>query len=107
MDHQRAPVAEEHTAVTTTATQIERPDGRVELVDTTTVERSPLYNEDLAPVPISARNWTTYNYAALWISMDLVQKMKAAKRSKAGEASRDNEWAQKDITEKTAELTSN
>jgi dihydroorotate dehydrogenase subfamily 1 len=39
--------------------------------------------------------------------MDLVQKMKAAKRSKAGEASRDNEWAQKDITEKTAELTSN
>jgi dihydroorotate dehydrogenase subfamily 1 len=39
--------------------------------------------------------------------MDLVQKMKAAKRVKAGEASRDNEWAQKDITEKTAELTSN
>ena len=39
--------------------------------------------------------------------MDLVQKMKAAKRSKAGEASRDNEWGQKDITEKTAELTSN
>lgn len=39
--------------------------------------------------------------------MDLVQKMKAAKRVRAGEASRDNEWAQKDITEKTAELTSN
>ena len=39
--------------------------------------------------------------------MELVQKMKAAKRSKAGEASRDNEWAQKDITEKTTELTSN
>ena len=39
--------------------------------------------------------------------MDLVQKMKAAKRSKAGEASRDNEWGQKDITEKVAELTSN
>lgn len=39
--------------------------------------------------------------------MDLVQRMKAAKRSKAGETSRDNEWAQKDITEKTAELTSN
>ena len=39
--------------------------------------------------------------------MELVQKMKAAKRLKAGEASRDNEWAQKDITEKTAELTSN
>jgi len=39
--------------------------------------------------------------------MDLVQKMKAAKRAKAGEASRDNEWAQKDITEKTTELSSN
>ncbi|HEY3025399.1 MAG TPA: NAD-dependent dihydropyrimidine dehydrogenase subunit PreA [Pyrinomonadaceae bacterium] len=39
--------------------------------------------------------------------MDLVQRMKEAKRHKAGEASRDNEWAQKDITEKTAELTSN
>jgi dihydroorotate dehydrogenase subfamily 1 len=38
--------------------------------------------------------------------MDLVQRMKMAKRHKAGEASRDNEWAQKDITEKTAELTS-
>jgi len=38
--------------------------------------------------------------------MDLVSRMKEAKRHKAGEASRDNEWAQKDITEKTAELTS-
>jgi nucleobase:cation symporter-1, NCS1 family len=55
--------------VTTTATQVERPDGRVELLDTSRVERSALYNEDLAPVPISQRTWTTYNYAALWISM--------------------------------------
>ncbi len=39
--------------------------------------------------------------------MELVRKMKEAKRHKAGEASRDNEWAQKDITEKTTELTSN
>jgi len=38
--------------------------------------------------------------------MELVKMMKEAKRHKAGEASRDNEWAQKDITEKTAELTS-
>jgi NCS1 family nucleobase:cation symporter-1 len=30
---------------------------------------SPLWNQDLAPVPISKRNWTTYNYAALWVSM--------------------------------------
>jgi nucleobase:cation symporter-1, NCS1 family len=55
--------------VTTFTTQVERPDGRVELVDTARVERSALYNEDLAPVPIARRTWTTYNYAALWISM--------------------------------------
>jgi NCS1 family nucleobase:cation symporter-1 len=30
---------------------------------------SPLWNEDLAPVPTSRRNWSTYNYAALWVSM--------------------------------------
>ncbi|MBI3265039.1 MAG: NCS1 family nucleobase:cation symporter-1 [Acidobacteria bacterium] len=51
------------------SSQIERPDGRVELVDTSRLERSVLYNHDLAPVPIARRNWTTYNYAALWISM--------------------------------------
>ena len=45
------------------------PDGRVELVDTARVEASPLYNDDLAPIPASRRNWTTYNYAALWVSM--------------------------------------
>jgi len=44
-------------------------DGRVELIDTRRVEASLLYNEDLAPVPLSRRNWTTYNYAALWVSM--------------------------------------
>jgi nucleobase:cation symporter-1, NCS1 family len=33
------------------------------------VSDSPLWNRDLAPVPILKRNWTTYNYAALWISM--------------------------------------
>ncbi|HEV8481290.1 MAG TPA: NCS1 family nucleobase:cation symporter-1 [Candidatus Eisenbacteria bacterium] len=51
------------------ASQRELPDGRVELVDTALVESSPLYNPDLAPVPLSRRRWTTYNYAALWISM--------------------------------------
>jgi nucleobase:cation symporter-1, NCS1 family len=45
------------------------PDGRVELRDYATINGSPLYNEDLAPVPIKQRDWTTYNYAALWISM--------------------------------------
>jgi NCS1 family nucleobase:cation symporter-1 len=45
------------------------PDGRVELVDEAAVAGSPLYNHDLAPVPVAARNWTTYNFAALWVSM--------------------------------------
>jgi NCS1 family nucleobase:cation symporter-1 len=48
---------------------IYHPDGRVELRDHSTISDSPLYNEDLAPVPVAKRNWTTYNYAALWISM--------------------------------------
>jgi NCS1 family nucleobase:cation symporter-1 len=55
--------------VIATASQAELPDGRVELVDTSRVERSALYNDDLAPVPIAKRTWTTYNFAALWISM--------------------------------------
>src|SRR4051812_30249376 len=39
--------------------------------------------------------------------MDLVDRMRKAKRHKAGESSRDNDWAEKSISEKTAELTSN
>ncbi|MBN9384824.1 MAG: NCS1 family nucleobase:cation symporter-1 [Chitinophagaceae bacterium] len=30
-----------------------------------------LYSEDLAPVPAEKRTWSTWNYAALWISMSL------------------------------------
>jgi NCS1 family nucleobase:cation symporter-1 len=45
------------------------PDGRVELVDPARVKRSPLFNEDLAPVPVPRRTWSTYNFAALWVSM--------------------------------------
>jgi NCS1 family nucleobase:cation symporter-1 len=37
-----------------------------------TVRDSPLWNPDLAPTPISARTWTTYNIAALWIGMSVV-----------------------------------
>ena len=48
---------------------IQHADGRVELQDYRSISSSPLYNEDLAPVSIEKRNWTTYNYAALWISM--------------------------------------
>ena len=50
-------------------TQVLLGDGRVELNDRSRIEASPLYNHDLAPVALARRNWTTYNYAALWISM--------------------------------------
>src|SRR5262249_19634880 len=49
--------------------EIVHADGRVELADASALASSRLYNEDLAPIPVSRRNWTTYNYAALWISM--------------------------------------
>jgi nucleobase:cation symporter-1, NCS1 family len=49
--------------------EIRHADGRVELADTSRIDASPLSNPDLAPVPVRRRNWTTYNYAALWISM--------------------------------------
>ena len=48
---------------------IQHEDGRVELQTHDAIRDSPLYNEDLAPVPVARRNWSTYNYAALWISM--------------------------------------
>ena len=46
-------------------------DGRVELDEATSefIESSALYNHDLAPVRVADRTWTTYNFAALWISM--------------------------------------
>jgi NCS1 family nucleobase:cation symporter-1 len=50
---------------------IQHEDGRVELTPEAheEIKISPLFNEDLAPVPVEKRNWTTYNYAALWVSM--------------------------------------
>src|SRR3954449_2850175 len=55
----------------TNSESIQQDDGRVELSEQALaeIERSALFNEDLAPVPIAKRNWSTYNYAALWISM--------------------------------------
>jgi nucleobase:cation symporter-1, NCS1 family len=51
--------------------ELVHPDGRVELDDAATLAlaSSALYNHDLAPVRVADRTWTTYNYAALWISM--------------------------------------
>ena len=48
---------------------IVHPDGRVELVAPEHLERSPLYNADLAPIAVAKRTWTTWDYSALWISM--------------------------------------
>ena len=58
-------------ATNDTLETIQHADGRVELLPEGAehIRTSPLYNKDLAPVPVSKRNWTTYNYAALWISM--------------------------------------
>jgi NCS1 family nucleobase:cation symporter-1 len=36
-----------------------------------TIRDSSLYNKDLAPIPSERRTWSTYNYAALWISMSV------------------------------------
>src|SRR5262245_62133568 len=35
------------------------------------ITSSSLYNPDLAPVSVDRRTWTTYNYAALWVSMSV------------------------------------
>ena len=35
------------------------------------IESSPLYNSDLAPATVERRDWGTYNYAALWVSMSV------------------------------------
>lgn len=53
------------------AQMIQHADGRVELEDQVfeEISASPLFNRDLAPVRVADRNWSTYNYAALWISM--------------------------------------
>lgn len=53
----------------TDAEHAEHADGRVELREHVRLEGSPLYNEDLAPTRVRARTWSTYTFAALWISM--------------------------------------
>jgi nucleobase:cation symporter-1, NCS1 family len=35
------------------------------------IQSSSLYNRDLAPAGPEKRTWTTYNYAALWVSMSV------------------------------------
>ena len=49
--------------------QTEHADGRVELNAGVELTDASLVNKDLAPTHISERTWTTYTYAALWVSM--------------------------------------
>lgn len=44
-------------------------DGRVELAEGVVLDDARLYNEDLAPTRLARRTWSTYAFAALWISM--------------------------------------
>ncbi|MBF6331683.1 NCS1 family nucleobase:cation symporter-1 [Nocardia transvalensis] len=51
------------------AEQIQLPDGRVELADGVVLDDPALANDDLRPVPVARRRWTTYNFMALWVGM--------------------------------------
>jgi len=56
-----------------TMEEIVHPDGRYELTPDAdaSLDGSPLHNQDLAPVAIPRRTWTTYNYLALWVGMSI------------------------------------
>src|SRR5262245_56700377 len=45
------------------------PDGRVEIADESVVKASPVFNEDLAPIPIEKRHWSWRHCSALWAGM--------------------------------------
>ncbi len=61
---------------------IQHPDGRVELRDYGSIQSSPLYNHDLAPVPVAQRDWSTYNYAAP-IYLRMIDAFRAGKLDEA------------------------
>src|SRR5271163_169800 len=44
-------------------------DGRVDLVDHSSISNSPAYNKDLAPIPIERRTWSATNFITLWAGM--------------------------------------
>src|SRR4051812_5085580 len=35
------------------------------------MESNQLWNKDLAPIPLDRRKWSTYNYAALWMTFSV------------------------------------
>ncbi|MGZ8563628.1 MAG: NCS1 family nucleobase:cation symporter-1 [Candidatus Limnocylindria bacterium] len=59
------------TAASQPQDAVVHPDGRHELTPHAAAEiaHSPLYNDDLAPVPLARRTWTSYAYFALWVGM--------------------------------------
>ena len=46
-----------------------REHSRVDLGDVRALRGSRFFNDELAPVPVEKRTWTTYNYFALWMGM--------------------------------------
>jgi NCS1 family nucleobase:cation symporter-1 len=56
-------------AISPVEEEVHYPDGRVTLASADQIGDSRYANGDLAPLPITRRTWTTYNYAALWIGM--------------------------------------
>ena len=53
----------------TPAAETRQVNGQVKLADPAAITASPYANDELAPVPLSRRTWTTYNYLALWMGM--------------------------------------
>lgn len=51
------------------ASQVTLADGRVEIAPGSPQPSGPFANEDLLPVPVEKRTWTTYNFSALWVGM--------------------------------------
>ncbi|MEV8093242.1 NCS1 family nucleobase:cation symporter-1 [Kitasatospora sp. NPDC085879] len=49
--------------------QTVQPDGRVELAPDADLSDPRFANDDLRPVPVARRRWTTYNFLALWVGM--------------------------------------
>jgi NCS1 family nucleobase:cation symporter-1 len=41
------------------------------MIQAKTIQDSPLFNKDLAPVTAAERTWGVYNYASLWIGMSV------------------------------------
>lgn len=50
--------------------QVTLADGRVEIAPDAPAPSGPYANEDLLPVPVEKRTWTTYNFSALCVAQE-------------------------------------